>query len=101
VLDVERNAVRLRVPFDALDLATSDAFLQWARGGLACAPADTTTVVLDFGAVEFLMAAGVRALLDLERELCIARRSLVVAGAAPIVVRVLQICAVADRWLIA
>ena len=49
-------------------------------------------MVLDLGDVEFVMAAGVQALLDLEAELADAGRTLAVVGAAPIVVRVLDIC---------
>ena len=50
--------------------------------------------------VEYLMAAGVQALVDLYAELRDAGRTLAVANAAPIVVRVLEICGVAERWLV-
>jgi anti-anti-sigma factor len=55
-------------------------------------------VVLDLADVEFVMAAGVQALLDLEAVLGERGQSLRVADSAPIVARVLDICGVAARW---
>jgi anti-anti-sigma factor len=96
------EAVRLRVPFDALDLATVDPFLRWAKDEIACPSAEAAgQIVLDLELVEFVMAAGVQALLELEDELCSTARTLAVANPAPIVARVLEICSVADRWIMA
>ena len=98
---VEREAVRFRVPFDALDLATVHEFRRWLGERLDCATHGApAAVVLDLSDVEYLMAAGVQALVDLDAELRDAGRTLAVANAAPIVVRVLEICGVAERWLV-
>jgi len=98
---VEREAVRIKVPFDALDLGTVSDFLHWALARVdADAPADVD-VELDLDEVEFVMAAGVQALLELESVLEERGQSLRVAGAAPIVVRVLDICGVGARWGVA
>ena len=45
------------------------------------------------------MAAGVQALVDLDAELARSGRTLSVVGAAPIVVRVLDICGYSGRWI--
>ena len=95
------EAVRIRVPFDALDLATAEPFVRWAKDELACTSVGRRRRVScsTSSAVEFVMAAGVQAMLDLEDELRRTRRTLAVANVAPIVVRVLEICDVADRWM--
>jgi anti-anti-sigma factor len=93
---VEIEAVRLRVPFDALDLATVDAFVRWASGQVDATDGD---MVLDLADVEFVMAAGVQALVDLDARLRCDGRTLAVTDAAPIVVRVLRICGLADGWI--
>jgi anti-anti-sigma factor len=100
VLDVELEAVRLQVPFAALDLGTVDEFRRWVREQLRDDASAGSTVLLDLGDVEFVMAAGIQALLDLEAELADRSRTLGVVGAAPIVVRVLDICGVAERWIL-
>jgi anti-anti-sigma factor len=97
---VDLGAVRCLVRFDALDLATVEEFARWARAQSACGPADDPRgLVLDLGEVEFVMAAGVRALLDLEAELGARDRTLAVMNAAPIVERVFGICGV-RRWIV-
>jgi anti-anti-sigma factor len=98
---VELEAVRFRVPFGALDLATVDEFLDWARDRIRAGSGVGVGVVFDLGDVEFLMAAGVQALVDLEVELARSGRTLSVVGAAPIVVRVLDICGYSSRWIVA
>jgi anti-anti-sigma factor len=95
------DAVRLTVPFEAIDLANVDEFTRWARDRIATDAPDDGAVVLDLGEVEFVMAAGVQALLDLDAQLADAGRTLAVVEAAPIVVRVLTICGCADRWIVA
>jgi anti-anti-sigma regulatory factor len=101
VLDVQREAVRLRVPFDALDLASIAAFVRWAaeriRDDVPATPG--AAVVLDLGDVELVMAAGVAALLDLDAALAARGQTLHVADPAPIVARVFAICDVPERWL--
>jgi anti-anti-sigma factor len=98
---VDLDALRCRVPFDALDLATVDEFARWVREQLACVPADEPRgVVLDLAEVEFVMAAGIRALLDIEAELCERQRTLGVINVAPIVTRVFEICGVDRRWVV-
>jgi len=97
---VEIDAVRLTVPFEAIDLASVDDFARWVREHIAADPPVRGAVVLDFGDVEFVMAAGVQALLDLEALLAETGRTLAVVEAAPIVVRVLAICGCADRWVV-
>ena len=93
--------MRCRVPFETLDLATVDEFAQWVRDRTACVPIDgPRTVVLDLADVEFVMAAGIQALLDLEAELCERERTLGVINAAPIVIRVFEICGTAQRWVV-
>jgi len=94
---VELEAVRFRVPFGALDLATVAEFLGWARERIRSGSG--VGVVFDLSDVEFLMAAGVQALVDLDSELARSGRALSVVGAAPIVVRVLDICGYSDRWI--
>ena len=92
--------MRCTVPFDALDLATVEDFTRWARDQTACGPVDDRReLVLDLGEVEFVMAAGVQALLDLEAELGERERTLGVINAAPIVTRVFAICDV-ERWVV-
>jgi anti-anti-sigma factor len=94
--------VRCRVPFEALDLATVDDFRRWIHDRIAAdAPGGArAAVILDLGDVEFVMAAGVQALVDLDAELTGVGRTLAVAGAAPIVARVLDICGCAERWIV-
>ncbi len=92
--------MRCTVPFAALDLATVEDFTRWVRDQAACGPTDDRRrLVLDLGEVEFVMAAGVRALLDLEAELGDGERMLGVINAAPIVTRVFAICGV-ERWVV-
>ena len=92
--------MRLTVPFEAIDVASVDDFARWVREHIAADPPVRGAVVLDFGDVEFVMAAGVQALLDLEALLAETGRTLAVVEAAPIVVRVLAICGCADRWVV-
>jgi anti-anti-sigma factor len=92
---VERDAVCVRVPFEVLDLATADEFARWADEQVE---ATDGALVLDLGDVEFVMAAGVQALLDLDGRLETSGRTLAVTGSAPIVVRVLTICDLGERW---
>lgn len=96
MLLVRLEALRLPVPFGVLDLATVDEFLRWARSRIRSGT--RADVVLDLSEVEFLMAAGVQALLDLDADLACEGRTLAVVGAAPIVVRVLDICGYGARW---
>ena len=98
----ELEAVRFRVPFGALDLATVDDFTRWVHDRIRAGAPDeaSAAVILDLGDVEFLMAAGVQALVDLDAELAAVGRTLAVAEAAQIVVRVLDICGYADRWIV-
>jgi anti-anti-sigma factor len=98
---VELEAVQCRVPFEALDLATVDDFRRWIHDRIAIDASENAhaAVVLDLGDVEFVMAAGVQALVELDAELTGVGRTLVVAGAAPIVARVLDICGCAERWI--
>jgi anti-anti-sigma factor len=95
---VEREAVRINVPFDALDLCTATEFVAWVLARVDDDVPPEVDVVLDLDGVEFVMAAGVQALLDLEAALGERGLSLRVARAAPIVARVLDICGVATRW---
>jgi anti-anti-sigma factor len=99
---VELEALRLKVPFEALDLATVDDFLRWVHDRIATLAhgGARTSVVLDLGDVEFVMAAGVQALVELDAELTGVGRTLAVTGAQPIVARVLVICGCADRWIV-
>ena len=85
------------MPFDALDLCTATEFVRWVLARVDDVPPEVD-VVLDLAGVEFVMAAGVQALLDLDVALEERGLSLRVAGAAPIVARVLDICGVAARW---
>jgi len=97
---VEREAVRIRVPFEALDLGAAPEFLRWVLARIDADAPPEVHVVLDLDDVEFVMAAGVQALLDLETVLAERGQTLRVAGAAPIVARVLDICDVATRWIV-
>jgi anti-anti-sigma regulatory factor len=93
------QGLRVEVPFDALDLSTVAEFAQWCRETLVPAPASAGRVVLDFEGVELVTAAGVQALCDLDAELGGRGLRLGIAAAAPVVVRVLEICDLADRWV--
>jgi anti-anti-sigma factor len=94
---VELEAVRLRVPFAVLDLATVEEFRRWVS---ARVPAeDGVGVLLDLGEVDLVMAAGVQAMVDVDTALEAQGRTLGVVDAAPIVRRVLEICGFAQRWL--
>lgn len=84
------------VPFEVIDLASVAEFTDWLA---VCGTGDDAEVVLDFAAVQMVLAVGVQALLDLERELLRSGRALTIVHAAPIVRRVFEICEVADRWL--
>lgn len=94
--------MRLTVPFEAIDLATVGTFRRWVGERLATGVPNgaRTSVVLDLGAVEFVMAAGVQAMDELDAELAETGRTLAVVSAAPIVTRVLAICGCADRWIV-
>ena len=89
-----------RCPFDALDLGSASQFRRWVLARIHTEAPPEYDVVLDLDDVEFVMAAGVQALLDLEAELAERGQSLHVAGSAPIVARVLDICGVAARWTV-
>jgi len=97
---VEREAVRIKVPFDALDFGAASEFLRWVLARVHTEAPPELDVVLDLEDVEFVMAAGVQALLDLEGVLGERGQSLRVVGSAPIVARVLDICGVAARWTV-
>jgi len=99
---VEREAVRLRVPFDVLDLSTVGEFRRWAMGRIRDeVPTDSgSAVVFGLEDVEYVMAAGVQALLDVEAVLAARGQTLLVAAPAPIVTRVLEICGVTERWVV-
>jgi anti-anti-sigma factor len=99
---VELEGVRCRVPFGALDMASVDDFRRWVHDRIATGVADgaRAAFILDLGEVEFVMAAGVQALVELEDELTLVGRTLAVTGAAPIVARVLDICGFADNWIL-
>jgi len=86
------------VPFDALDLGTASEFLRWVLARVDADAPPEVDVELELDDVEFVMAACVQALLDLEVALGERGQSLRVAGTAPIVARVLDICGVAARW---
>jgi anti-anti-sigma factor len=90
--------LRVEVPFDALDLSTVDEFTDWYRTLLSSGATGAGDIVLDFAGVGLVAAAGVRMLCDLEAELLARGGRLAITGAVPIVVRVLQICDVAERW---
>ena len=78
-----------------LDIGTVAEFGVWAE---AVAPILPATLVLDLAAVELVTAAGVSALLALERSLPSGSR-LRLVNEAPIVRRVLVICELDERWL--
>ena len=100
MLSVSCDELRFRVPFDCLDLATVDEFGRWWKAQMSqCSPPAGATVVLDLGGVELVMAAGVRALLELEADLADRGVALRLGAPAPIVARVLRTCDVADRWV--
>jgi anti-anti-sigma factor len=92
------EAVRLRVPYTALDLATVDDFRRWVSERTPAAAG--VGVVLDLADVELVMAAGVQALLDVDTELAAGGRTLGVVEASPVVRRVLDICGFAECWLV-
>ena len=88
-------AAPLRVPFAVLDIGTAAEFLAWAE---AVAPLRAATMLLDLSGVELVTAAGVSALLAVERGLPSGSR-LRIVNELPIVRRVLAICDLAERWL--
>lgn len=89
------DAPAVDVPFDVLDIETVDEFRFWAKGIAATSPA---ALVLDLAGVALVTAAGISALLDVERELR-PGVPLVIVNAVPIVRRVLAICELDTRWL--
>jgi len=99
---VELEGVRCSVPFAALDLASVDDFRCWVYDRIATGEPEAARAafILDLGEVEFVMAAGVQALVELDAELNRVGRTLAVTGAAPIVARVLDICGCADRLIL-
>jgi anti-anti-sigma factor len=92
---VEDPPVLLRVPCAVIDHWTVDEFVVWVRQH---ATGSGAAVLLDFTDVEFLMAAGVRALVELDDELRDAGRRLTVTNESRIVRRVLEVCELADRF---
>ncbi len=90
-------AAPLRVPFAVLDICTITEFRGWAE---AIAPTQPATLLLDLSGVELVTAAGVSALLAVERELP-SGSQLRIVYEPPIVRRVLAICDLDERWLAA
>lgn len=91
------DAAPLPVPFAVLDIGTVAEFRSWAE---AVAPGQPAALVLDLSGVELVTAAGVSALLALERELP-SGSQLRIVNELPIVRRVLAICELDERWLAA
>ncbi|MGZ6885693.1 MAG: STAS domain-containing protein [Acidimicrobiia bacterium] len=89
----------LRVPFEALDVYAAPEFARWTDAALASTAGEGPVhLVLDLQDVELVMAAGVEALQRLERRIVDDGGTLHLVAAAPIVVRVLEICGVGARW---
>ena len=91
------TAVPRHVPFSVLDIYTVAEFRTWAE---AITPREPTTLLLDVSGVELVTATGVSALLAVERELP-AGSQLRMVNELPIVRRVLEICELDERWLLA
>jgi anti-anti-sigma factor len=85
------------VPFAVLDIGTVTEFRAWAE---AVTATQSETLVLDLSGVELVTAAGVSALLAVERELPPGSQ-LRIVNELPIVRRVLAICDLDGRWLMA
>ncbi len=87
----------IRVPFEAIDPASVDEFAVWLTTAVAAGAGD---VVLDLADVEIVLAVGVQVLFDLDRDLLASGRSLRLLRPARVVRRVLELCAVPERWLV-
>jgi anti-anti-sigma factor len=87
----------MRVPFTVLDIGTVTEFRAWVE---TVAPSRAATVLLDLSDVELVTAAGVSALLAVELELP-SGSQLRIVNEPPIVRRVLAICDLDERWLVA